>query len=115
MRENKEQKYIIPTAQRAYSNIRSILGPLLFNINMCDMFFEKCECDIASYDDDNTFHRYDSDLYTVLSKLKNCADSLFTWFKVNHMKPNGDKCHLLATTENVIKDGADGSIDIDEC
>ena len=30
----------------------SMLRPLLFNINMCDMFFEKYECDIASYDDD---------------------------------------------------------------
>ena len=45
------------------------------------MFFEKYECDIASYADDNTPQTYDSDLYTVLSKLKNCADSLFTWFK----------------------------------
>ena len=45
----------------------SMLGPLLFNINMCDMFFEKYECDIASYADDNTPHTYDSDLYTVLS------------------------------------------------
>ena len=42
------------------------------------MFFEKYECDIANYADDNTPHTYDSDLYTVLSKLKNCKDSLFT-------------------------------------
>ena len=55
------------------------------------MFFEKYECDIASYAVDNTPHTYDSDLYTVLSKLKNCKDSLFTWFNRNHMKPNGDK------------------------
>ena len=34
------------------------------------MFFEKYECDIASYADDNTPHTYDSDLCTVLSKLK---------------------------------------------
>ena len=45
------------------------------------MFFEKYECDIASYTNDNTPQTYDSDLYTVLSKLKNCADSLLTWFK----------------------------------
>ena len=34
------------------------------------MFFEKYEHDIASYADDNTPHTYDSDLYTVWSKLK---------------------------------------------
>ena len=63
------------------------------------MFFEKYKCDIASYADDNTPHTYDLDLYTVLSKLKNCTDSLFTWFKENNMNPNGDKCRLLVTTE----------------
>ena len=73
------------------------------------MFFEKYECDITSYADHNTPHTYDSDLYTVLSKLKNCTDSLFTWFKENHMKPNGDKCHLLVTTEKSVSVNIDGS------
>ena len=63
------------------------------------MFFEKYECDIASYADDNTPHTYDSELYTVLSKLKNCTDNLLTWFNENHMIPNDDKCHLFVTTE----------------
>ena len=80
----------------------SISGLRLLNINICDMFFEKYECDIASYADDNTPHTYDSDLYTVLSKLKSCTDSLCTWFKENHMKPNGHKCHLLVTTEKSV-------------
>ena len=65
------------------------------------MFFEKYECDIASYAVDSTPHTYDSDLYTVLSKLKNCKDSLFTWFKENYVKPNDDKYHLLVTTEKM--------------
>ena len=73
---------------------------------MCDMIFEKYECDIASYADDNTPH---TDLYTVLSKLKNCTDSLFKWFKENHMKPNGDKCHFLVTTEKSVSINIDGS------
>ena len=73
------------------------------------MFFEKYECDIASYADDNTPHTCDSDLYTILSKLKNCTNSLFTWFKENHMKPNGDKCHLLVTTEKSVSINIDGS------
>ena len=85
---------------------------------MSAMFFEKYECDIASCADDNTPHTYDSDLYTVLSKLKNCTDSLFTWFKEdslftwfkeNYMKPNGDKCHLLVTTEKSVRINIDGS------
>ena len=69
---------------------------------------EKYECNIASYADDNKPRTYDSDLYTVFSKLKNCTDSLFTWFKENQMRPNGDKCHLLVTTEKSV------SINIEE-
>ena len=93
----------------AHAACRVPEGPLLFNINMWHVFFEKYECDIASYADDNTPHTYHSDLYTVLSKLKNCTDSLFTWFKENHMKPNSDKCHLLVTTAKSIGINTDGS------
>ena len=72
------------------------------------MFLEKYECDIA-YADGNTPHSCSSDLYAVLSKLRNCVDSLFTWFKENHMKHNGDKCYLLVKTEKSICINIDGS------
>ena len=42
-------------------------------------------------------------------KFKNYIESLFTWFKENHMKPNGDKCHLLVTTEKPVSISIDGS------
>ena len=32
----------------------SILGPILFNVFLCDMFFMIDNVDIASYGDDNT-------------------------------------------------------------
>ena len=32
----------------------SILWPLLFNIYICDMFYDINDCDITSYADDNT-------------------------------------------------------------
>ena len=32
----------------------SILGPLLFNIDICDLFFVKITSDIANYADDTT-------------------------------------------------------------
>ena len=51
----------------------------------------------------NTSHTYDSDLCTVLRKLKNFfTDNLFTWYKENHMKPFGEECHLLVTTEKSV-------------
>ena len=44
-----------------------------------------------------------------LSKLNNCAYTLFTWFKENHMKPIDVKCHLLVITEKSVSINIDGS------
>ena len=33
---------------------RSILGPLLFNIFLCDLFYVPSDTDFSSYADDNT-------------------------------------------------------------
>ena len=41
--------------------------------------------------------------------LKNYTNSLFTWFKEHHMKSNGDKCHLLVTTEKSVSINIDRS------
>ena len=45
----------------------SILGPLLLNIYLCDIFFNIIECDIVSYTDDNTPHNFDFSLGNVIS------------------------------------------------
>ena len=73
----------------------SILGPLLFNINTLDMFFEQKDVNFAAYADDNTPYFCDKNLEVLLSKLQICALKLFEWFSNNYMKMNSDKCHLI--------------------
>ena len=74
-----------------------ILGPLLFNIFLCDLFLIMENIDIASYADDNTPHTTENSIEEVIQKLENAAKTLFHWFSDNQIKANPDKCHLLET------------------
>ena len=48
----------------------SILGPLLFNIYMCDLFLCDCESNIINYADDTTLYACEPNVHLVLSKLE---------------------------------------------
>ena len=94
----------VNNAYSSYTDIRygapqgSILDPLLFNIDICNLFLWDYKCNIASSADDNTPRTSDISLNLVLEKLESSTHNLFRWFKENHMKPCPDKCHLLVTT-----------------
>ena len=48
----------------------SILGPLLFNTYICDLFYDIDDLDFASFADDNTPYSCLSDMISVLEQLK---------------------------------------------
>ena len=48
----------------------SILGPLLFNIFICDLVLIMNKVDFASYADDNTQYDIENDVKEVLNSLK---------------------------------------------
>ena len=73
----------------------SILGPLLFNIFLCDMFLFCNVIDFASYADDSTPYCIGKTPEEVISQLEKSSKSIFEWFENNGMKANPDKCHLL--------------------
>lgn len=85
-----------------WSFSRVVVGPLLLGKNICDMCFEKYQCDIASYADDTTRHKSDLDLNADFNKIENCANILLNGFKENHTKPNDDKCHHLITIKKSV-------------
>ena len=78
----------------------SILGPLLFNIFLSDLFLFLNDIDIAKYADDNTPYSFQKDCKIVTNSLENSSVKLLTWFTNNRMKANPDKYHFLLTGEN---------------
>ena len=73
----------------------SILGPLLFNINLNYLFFLALGTDKCNIADDNTLYTCDISLSDVISKLESSANLDIDWFWYNYMKLNESKCHLL--------------------
>ena len=80
----------------------SILGPLLFNIFMCDLFFIMKETDFSSYADDNTPYRTAETIDEVIKLLEHDSTLLFKWFSDNQMKANINKCHPLVNRKDEV-------------
>ena len=73
----------------------SILGPLLFNIFINDIFLFTKATKITNYADDKTPYVCGSNVTNVVIKLESDSILLLKWFRDNGMKPNEDKCKLL--------------------
>ena len=80
----------------------SILGPLLFNIFLCDLFFIMNETDFTSYADDSTPYVVGNNMEDVIIKLQNASLTLFQWSYDNQMKANPDKCHFICNTDDKV-------------
>ena len=75
----------------------SILGPLLFNIYLNDIFLFVDETNLTNYADDNTPYAIDLNIDQLMNRLTHDASILIRWFKDNYFKMNADKCQLLIT------------------
>ena len=77
----------------------SILGSLLFNVFINDifMFIEKSE--ICSFADDNTIYDCGEDLSNILENLKHDMKILLTWFRKNSLQANPGKFQYFSLEE----------------
>ena len=78
----------------------TILGSLLFNIHMCNLFLCDCQSNI-NYPNETTLYACEPNMDVVLSKLERDTSKFFTWFQDNYLKANSGKSYLLTTSDNV--------------
>ena len=82
----------------------SILGPLLFNIFINDIFCFEDKSYLSSYADDNVLCAFGSNMTKVKDKLSQDIPKLSEWFTKNFMILNPDKCHHICLWKDTVND-----------
>ena len=80
----------------------SILGPLVFNIFINDIFFFIDKTKLANYADDNTVYSKEENITKLLHLLETETSVVLNWFRIKEMKANDDKCHLIVANKEDI-------------
>ena len=73
----------------------SVLGPLLFNIYLNDLFFILKDTEPCNFADDTMPFACGLDITSVVNRLEKDSLLAIVWFEENYMKLNEDKCHFL--------------------
>ena len=73
----------------------SILGPLLFDIFINDIFYFTENSNLCNYADDNTQYVCGKDFNQVIRTLRKDFLILEKWFYDNYFVLNPDKCHFM--------------------
>ena len=80
----------------------SILGPLLFNIFINDIFYFEDKSYLSNYADENVLYAFGSNMTEVKDKLSQ-DQKLSEWFTENFMILSLDKCHYLCLGKDAVK------------
>ena len=78
----------------------SILGPLLFNIFINDLFFSIKKSELCNFADDNTLFCGDKNLDLAFFNLNSDLCNVMDWFKINYLKANPGKFQFMVLGAN---------------
>ena len=73
----------------------SILGPLLFNIFINDLFFVITLSKVCNFADDNTLYSSNKELEIVFRNLETDLNNVLAWFNINSLKANPGKFQFM--------------------
>ena len=78
----------------------SILGPLLFNIVINDLYLWVSRTDLLNFADDNTISAAEDIIKKPISTLDQDSQAAIDWFKINEMIANPDKFQAIVIKKN---------------
>ena len=85
----------------------SILGPLLFNIFISDVFYFMQKAYICNFADDNSLYSIEHNFKEVKTILKKNFELLKVWFYENHIVSNPGKYHYLIINNNIANESVE--------
>ena len=81
----------------------SILGPLLFNIFINDMFYFIKQTSLYNFADDNSLLYTGSSLEDVISNLQHDSNICLTWYQENGMAANPSKFQFMLSSMSAVE------------
>jgi retron-type reverse transcriptase len=74
---------------------RYILGSILFNIFLNDIFYFIHNSELYNYADDNTLSYADTNINKLIKTLEEESKILINWFSINKMKANPENVQAM--------------------
>ena len=78
----------------------SILGPILFNLFINDLFYFIYTANLHNYADDSTLSSFANTIPNLINILKQETNTAISWLTNNNMIANPEKFHCIILTKN---------------